>query len=148
MKPGNRAANRARGFRAALAGRGCARLGDRSSYESFLGDLRQANRVALGEVLARPRVDCVFATNERSAISMIATAPQFGISIPDDLAVAGFGDIEAAALIAPGLTTVRIKGDQMGYRAIELLLAHLQKGTDIAAHVEDVGYEIVWRGSA
>ena len=49
-------------------------------------------------------------------------------SWPADLAAAGFGDIELAEALEPGLTTVRIESDDIGRRAGRMLLARLGGG--------------------
>lgn len=52
-------------------------------------------------------------------------ARQLGLSIPDDLSVVGFNDIEFARLLHPELTTVSIPADTLGREAIRRLLAKL-----------------------
>ena len=45
-----------------------------------------------------------------------------GLSVPDDLSIAGFDDIEIARLIDPPLTTVRLPHRSMGQAIARLLL--------------------------
>lgn len=52
-------------------------------------------------------------------------ARQLGLSIPDDLSVVGFNDVELARLLHPELTTVRIPADELGREAIRHLLGKL-----------------------
>lgn len=52
------------------------------------------------------RPDGVFAASDIGAISVIAAAHEFGIRVPEDMAVVGFDDIALAQLSSPSLTTV------------------------------------------
>lgn len=52
-------------------------------------------------------------------------ARQLGLSIPDDLSVVGFNDVELASLLHPELTTVNIPAGRLGREAIQRLLAKL-----------------------
>jgi DNA-binding LacI/PurR family transcriptional regulator len=52
-------------------------------------------------------------------------ARQLGVTIPDDLSVVGFNDIEFARLLAPELTTVNIPADTLGREATRRLLDKL-----------------------
>jgi len=46
-----------------------------------------------------------------------------GLTIPRDLSVAGYADLECAALLNPPLTTVQQPAEELGRRAAEMLLA-------------------------
>lgn len=83
----------------------------------------------------------------RTAIGVIFEAQRRGLKVPDDLAVAGFGDFEIAAEIPPGLTTIRTHGYQMGWAAADMLIARIE-GRALDTPVRDVGYSLVSRGSA
>jgi DNA-binding LacI/PurR family transcriptional regulator len=70
--------------------------------------------------------DAIFAANDVIAISAIRALNASGISVPDDVAVVGFGDIPIAAYCSPPLTTVR-QDLQRGAKAlVELLLRRVQ----------------------
>jgi DNA-binding LacI/PurR family transcriptional regulator len=59
-------------------------------------------------LLDRPdRPTAVIATSDQMALGVIDAARERGLRVPEDLSVAGFDDIEAAARSHPGLTTVR-----------------------------------------
>jgi LacI family transcriptional regulator len=69
---------------------------------------RNAGAEALPLILsASPRPTAVFCSNDRTAIGVIDAARELNLSIPGDLAVVGFDDIEEAAMTTPPLTTVR-----------------------------------------
>jgi DNA-binding LacI/PurR family transcriptional regulator len=49
-----------------------------------------------------------------------------GLCIPDDVALAGFDDIDIAGQLFPPLTTVRMPAHDMGRRAAEFLFERLE----------------------
>ena len=63
------------------------------------------------------------------AIGAYEACRALGLSIPDDLSVAGFDDIPAAASLTPPLTTVRQPGREKG-EAAAALVALLLDGVD------------------
>jgi LacI family transcriptional regulator len=71
--------------------------------------------------------DAVFCGNDLIAISVIKTLKDAGLSIPGDIGVVGFDDIYMASIVEPGLTTVKQPNYEMGYKAVELLIAILEK---------------------
>jgi LacI family gluconate utilization system Gnt-I transcriptional repressor len=66
--------------------------------------------------------------------------------VPEEIAVAGIGDANIAALVSPGLTTVHIHGYEIGWQAAEMMHARL-RGQSPSSSYLDVGFEIVVRGS-
>ncbi|CAM5725418.1 LacI family transcriptional regulator OS=Streptomyces tendae OX=1932 GN=F3L20_14805 PE=4 SV=1 [Streptomyces tendae] len=74
-----------------------------------LGDFtRVSGAEAMRQLLEDdPDVDAVFAANDLMAIGALRTLHQAGRRVPDDVAVVGFDDIEAAAYTTPALTSVR-----------------------------------------
>ena len=109
---------------------------------SFRGGAR-----GLAQLLAKGDVRAVLCASDLLAIGVIFEAQRRGLRIPDDLAVAGFGDFEIAAEIPPGLTTIRTHGYQMGWAAADMLIARIE-GRPLDNPVRDVGYSLVARGSA
>lgn len=76
------------------------------------------------------------------AIGVMAALREAGREIGADVAVAGFDDIAFARDAAPGLTTVRVPLDELGYRAVR---AVVEPEWDAAARPLPV--EVVVRGS-
>lgn len=76
------------------------------------------------------------------AIGVMAALREAGREIGADVAVAGFDDIAFAGDAAPGLTTVRVPLDELGYRAVR---AVVEPEWDAAARPLPV--EVVVRGS-
>jgi LacI family transcriptional regulator, galactose operon repressor len=87
---------------------------------------REAGRAA-GEVLfGRPdRPDGIACANDLIAIGVLDAARAHGLGVPDDVAVTGYDDIEAASLVSPALTTVLNPARQVGRACGEALLRRL-----------------------
>lgn len=70
--------------------------------------------------LPQPPTAVVYA-NDRMAIAGLSAAQSAGLTIPDDLSVAGFDDSELAEYVHPGLTTVRADPFRFGEAAARTL---------------------------
>ena len=64
----------------------------------------------------------VFVAGDEMAVGAMHAFEDAGISIPDDIAVVGFDDIEAASLVRPALTTIAQDPIALGAAAVEVLL--------------------------
>ena len=67
--------------------------------------------------------ECVFAVDDTMAMGAVAALRDNGMTVPGDIAVAGFGDIAALRDVVPGLTTVRLPLSEMGELAFALATA-------------------------
>lgn len=67
----------------------------------------------------------VFCFNDIAAIGAIRALKDSGLSVPEDVSVVGFDDIQSAAFATPSLTTVRQPLEQMGKRGAEVLLERI-----------------------
>jgi LacI family transcriptional regulator len=76
-------------------------------------------------MVRQPRPDAVFCANDLTAIGAMDAARELGLTIPGDVALVGFDDVDAAALVRPALTTVRNPSYDTGRRAGELLLSRM-----------------------
>ncbi len=83
----------------------------------------QAGSAAAGELLGGERKPtAVFCTNDMLALGLLRRLSLAGVTVPGDLAVVGYDDIEFAADAAVPLTSVRQPKYQLGRAAAELLL--------------------------
>ena len=69
--------------------------------------------------------DAVFAANDMMAIGALQALKAAGLRVPEDVAVAGFDDVPLARHL--GLTTVRARVAELGRRAVERLVAMLER---------------------
>ena len=92
---------------------------------SSASDPAGARTIAL-QVLSLPqRPDALFASNTLVMHGILETADELRLSVPRDLALAGFEDFRWAGLVKPGLTVVRQPGEEMGQRAAQLLFERI-----------------------
>jgi DNA-binding LacI/PurR family transcriptional regulator len=77
------------------------------------------------------KIDAIFASDDDSAIGAIMAINEAGFKVPDDIAVVGFDDIDLSRFLTPPLTTVQSPIEQVGRKAIELLVDQIHgKKTD------------------
>jgi LacI family transcriptional regulator len=85
--------------------------------------------------------------NDLMAIGAMNAALAMGLSIPGDVAVVGYDDIDAATLVAPRLTTVHNPAYAMGTAAAELLCSRLERPSMRRRRIV-VSHQLVARESA
>jgi DNA-binding LacI/PurR family transcriptional regulator len=90
------------------------------------------------------RCTALFCTIDELAIGAIAAVRDSGLSVPEDLSIAGFGDI--GLFSAPALSTARLPMEEMGAAAIETLMRRVQQpGLKPQRHI--ITTEWIARGS-
>ncbi len=105
-------------------------------------------RVAL-ELLDRPvRPTAILAQNDDMAVAAIAAARDLGLSVPQDLSVAGFDNSEVSRTAWPPLTTVHQPVREMAWDAANRLIAMLDGDADSdAPRRRDHLHELLVRAS-
>lgn len=110
---------------------------------------RQSGFEAMSRLLLQPvRPSAVFCANDMMAIGALDAALQAGLSVPSDIAIIGVDDIDAAGLVRPSLTTVRIPAEEIGRAAGELLLHRIGEGMSLTHRHILVQHQLVVRESA
>jgi LacI family transcriptional regulator, gluconate utilization system Gnt-I transcriptional repressor len=95
----------------------------------------------------RPAVDAIFFCNDDLAQGALMAALRRGVSVPQQVAIAGFNDLTGSDQMLPTLTTVRTPRARIGQAAAEMLLT-LMRGEEPAQPQLDLGFEIVLRQSS
>jgi DNA-binding LacI/PurR family transcriptional regulator len=136
--------DRTRGYERALAHAG---IELRPEYVCEGSQSHHVARSTAIDLLRLPqRPTGVFAASDQQALAVLEAARILGISVPDELSVVGFDDIDIAAHV--GLTTVRQPLFESGRRGAELLLQVLggaaQPGDN---HAELLSVEVVVRST-
>jgi DNA-binding LacI/PurR family transcriptional regulator len=72
----------------------------------------------------------VFASNDYKALRILRLLRQENISVPDDISVVGFDDIETASIVHPSLTTVHQPIDKMIDLGAKMLLNYINGDSD------------------
>lgn len=95
------------------------------------------------------RPSAVFCASDMVAFGLISRLTEAGISVPGDLSVVGFDDIELAAFSRPALTTIRQDRSAIGAKAAALMLDRLQgqATSDNSAGCDMLGVELIIRSS-
>ncbi|MGN0353642.1 MAG: LacI family DNA-binding transcriptional regulator [Muricoprocola sp.] len=70
------------------------------------------------------------AMNDEMAVAVMDVAKKHGLSIPEDISVSGFDNADIVHYSTPRLTTVDRPLQQMGYRALEMLIDKIEKGEE------------------
>jgi DNA-binding LacI/PurR family transcriptional regulator len=91
--------------------------------------------------------DALFCGNDNTARGAYQALAEAGLSIPGDVAVAGFDDLEFASQLDPPLTTVRQGVGEIGHEAARTLLSLLENRESGPRRVL-LPTELVVRGSS
>jgi LacI family repressor for deo operon, udp, cdd, tsx, nupC, and nupG len=105
-------------------------------------------RDAIADMLAAGlRPDAVFAVSDTLAIGAMQGLRNAGLSVPDDVAVVGFDNIQLCTMVQPELTTVAQPMHQLGETAAKLLLQRI-RNPDAAIEGIVLEHKLHIRGSA
>jgi LacI family gluconate utilization system Gnt-I transcriptional repressor len=137
-------AQRADGWRTALRSAGVAPDGllFEADGSTVGGELVLRTMVASGVAF-----DAVCCANDLIAIGILIECRRLGIAVPEQIAVAGFGDYPLAQAFDPPLTTLRLPRYAIGKMAGEQVLRRMA-GEPVEQRVIDLGFEVVMRASA
>lgn len=69
-----------------------------------------------------PLPTAFFSSNDDMAISAMEAFSEHGITVPEDISIAGFDDVQLAARIHPKLTSVRLPIYEMSKAAVEKVM--------------------------
>jgi len=94
-----------------------------------------------------PGVDAIFFCNDDLAQGALLAALRMGVSVPQQVAIAGFNDLTGSDQMWPPLTTVRTPRAQVGEAAAKMLLQLIQGDMPDSSQI-DLGFEIIPRQSA
>ncbi len=126
----------------------CRRLGLEPTLVNSSHSIAEATDAARTVLEADPRPTAVFCLSDSIACGVYAAATQLGLSIPDDVSVAGYDDHPIATVLAPTLTTVLWNMEELAKSASALLAAAVagkpRRGARAKVRVEP---ELVRRGS-
>lgn len=72
------------------------------------------------------RPDALFAFNDLMAMGAYRAIMENGLAIPGDISVIGYDDLDIAGYVMPPLTTIRQPSFDLGLKAAEVLIHHLE----------------------
>lgn len=94
----------------------------------------------------RPRVRAAAFANDHLACGAWIEAQARGLSVPQDLALLGFGDFPLGRQLGVGLSTVQVPRREIGEAAAQAVLALLRGDTAVAS--ARLGWQLIERGSS
>ena len=69
------------------------------------------------------RFDAVQASNDQAAVGALKALREYGLRVPEDVAVTGFDNLFPSTLVTPALTTISIPNHDMGIQAVNALVS-------------------------
>ena len=84
--------------------------------------------------------------NDSIALGAMEALTKLGVSVPDEMSVTGFDNIDDSAWSNPPLTTVHVPKETLGRRAVRQLMDRIQTSAEPQEKILLAG-EIVYRGS-
>jgi DNA-binding LacI/PurR family transcriptional regulator len=102
------------------------RFGIKTRYQvPFFGDPSDPKFVS--NLLTASEPDAILCANDQSAALLMRTLVNLKRAIPDEIAVAGFDDVQYATLLTPSLTTISQPCRELARSAVKALLERIQK---------------------
>jgi len=101
----------------------------RENVELLSGNFRQISGYnAVKDLFARRNdITAIFSSNDAMALGALNWMHQNGISIPQDVALCGFDDIEFAQMIRPSLSSVYLNTQLFGESAFGMLMEQIEQ---------------------
>ena len=91
--------------------------------------------------------EAIVCANDDIALDVIRCLRSRGVSVPRDVAVTGYDNVEGMAQVEPILTTVRVGNQRLGRRLVQQLMWRIQNPT-FPKEVIFIGVEIIFRQSS
>lgn len=111
--------SREMGYRESLKNHGIPFEENLVGYGGF--NSRDAKETVASWIASGLDFDAIFCGDDMAALGAIQSIQEAGLKIPDDVAVAGFDDIDFGYNISPSLTTIRANFHEAGLQATDTL---------------------------
>lgn len=105
-----------------------------------------AREAVLRAIENKISIDALFCANDDIALGALAALQEKGISVPNEIAVTGFDDIDASRMARPALTTIRLSASELADTAAEILKLQLEKQNSVLRKIP-IASELVVRAS-
>lgn len=100
------------------------------------GHIRHVSEGVAPILRANHRPTAMVCANDYFAMGVMQVAKDIGLSVPRDISVIGFDDIDVAPMLSPALTTVSVPKIQLGACGAELLLRATGGNASLWTHCE------------
>ena len=134
---------RVRGFREVLEKAGLLWNRPDQGSTADLGSAKKEVLVLLGET---QHPTGLFCCNDMQAIGALQAAKELGLRVPEDVSIIGFDNTILASVTSPPLTTVAQPIEDLGHRAVDLLIEELKEECEAPQRIV-LEPELVVRGS-
>ncbi|RXZ82870.1 GntR family transcriptional regulator [Paenibacillaceae bacterium] len=114
--------------------------------EDYMNDLNACNSQLETYIRNNPSLTAVVCTDDYLATACLYTAFHMGVTVPEQLSIVGFSDIQLASLLPVPLTTARQTTERLGQAAVSLLLKRMEDSREGAITIK-VNTSIVERSS-
>jgi LacI family gluconate utilization system Gnt-I transcriptional repressor len=95
-----------------------------------------------------PDTEVVLCVSDLSAFGALMECKRRGMRVPEDIAIAGFGDYEISAFCHPRITTINVDCYGIGRQSAEKLLQAIGGTTDSGDEITLTDYRVILRESA
>jgi len=137
-------ATRMAGYRRAFAEAGVAIDEDMVVTGDFTYDT--GYRAAMQLLKRTPAPTAILAQNDDMAVAAMAAVRDLGLSVPDDVSIAGFDNSEISRTAWPQVTTIDQPVRDMAWEATDRLIAALESG-EFQSRKEEKQHHLLIRGS-
>jgi LacI family transcriptional regulator len=132
--------DRLRGYRCALIESGI--LPDPRLTLCGVGTNEEKKTQLCGYLTSAKRPTALIAANDDAALKVLLACRATYLTVPDDLSLIGFDDIDLSLHSTPPLTTMRVAKEQMGRLAVRRLYARLSNESESSLLEQPVRHEI------
>lgn len=112
----------------------------------------EASSVSLGKRLAlellanNPQIDAIFCHNDDLALGSLAACLELGLKTPNQVAIAGFNDLDYMHAMHPALTSMKTHRYDIGFKAVEMAIATVEDERP-KQKIINTGYALIARAS-
>lgn len=107
-----------------------------SGYKAVMESLEKGNKF-----------DAVFCANDQMAVGAIKACEEYGLRVPQDVAVMGNDDIFVSSLLKPSLSTIHVPRGRMGIHAMKRLVELIENKDAPKNRIITLDTEIIPRES-
>ena len=94
----------------------------------------------------KAKCTAIFCGNDTVALGVMRALNENNISVPEDISIIGFDNIDTVAYIKPSLTTIDVPTKELGRLAVKVLLDKLETGRNYAVRL-NIPFKLVIRES-
>lgn len=91
--------------------------------------------------------EAIVCANDEIALYLMRYLNSKGLSVPEDVAVTGYDNIEEMSKVEPFLTTVKVGNQRLGRRLVQQLMWRL-KNPNFPKEIITIGVEVIFRESS